>query len=158
MRIELSSPTRIKITWPPYDGATETEIRRRLAAVPGVEAGHGRMAWCPVIQLARLMELYPKASFEYAAIAKADTLGRRFYDMLVSFHVDLRIDASGAVCAVCGENVSPLIEQLVSERSHALRPFAEAAVVQPVLIEVPQLVAEVHYPRRKSRAKKEKAK
>lgn len=61
MNIELSSPTHLRITWPLFDAAIEAEIRRRLATVPGIEAGYGRMASAPVIQLARLMDLFPKS-------------------------------------------------------------------------------------------------
>lgn len=164
VKIELSSRTHLRISWPIYDAplddrAIDAEIRRRLATVPGIEAGHGRVAWAPVIQLARLIELFPKSSIGYEAWREFDGVAQRFHGMFDTLHLDLEIDASGAVCAVSGENVSPLIEQLVSERSHALKPFVVEAMkrpVSPVRREV-QPVAMVQYPKRR-RAKSQRKK
>jgi len=121
MNIELATPTHIKITWSYYDAPTEAEIVRRLSTVPGIE-GHGRRYYAPAVQVYRLVELFPKASFQYEALTAADGLGRAFYEQLVHFGIELIFDESGAVCAA-GKGVSPLIQQLVDERAHALRQF-----------------------------------
>jgi len=136
MNIELSTPTHIKITWPAYDATIEAEIVNRLGTVPGIE-GHGRRYYAPAVQVYRLMELFPKAAFQYDALSAADGLARTFWDMLVHFGIELIFDESGAVCAV-GAGVSPLIQQLVTERSHALRQFVgdkrhkAAVMVEPL--------------------------
>lgn len=165
MQITLGTRTHLKITWPLYDAAIESQIRERLATVPGIEAGHGRIAWAPVIQLARLTEIFPKASLDYAAIQESSRVAHTFWDSMVLLGIIFRIDASGAVY-VDQESNSPVIEQLVAERSHAIKPFVEEAMKHPVPIlrgPLPQIpparqVEEVRYPRRKSRAKKEKVK
>lgn len=154
MKIELSSPTHLRITWPIYSSEIDQEIRRRLSTVPGIEAGRGRAASAPVIQLARLMDLFPKSAIGYAALSHADTLGRRFYDSLVCLHIALKIDASGAVCAV-GDNVSPLIEQLVAERSHALKPFVTDPPARSI-VQQPEQPSTAHLYSKPRRAKKER--
>lgn len=158
MNITLSSPTHLRITWPVYDSAIDHEIRRRLSTVPGIEAGRGRVAWAPVIQLQRLMEMFPKASYEYAAIAKADHAARCFWDAMVRMGVIFKIDPMGAVY-VDSESNSPVVEQLVADRSHALRPFVLESVTKvhggndksSQQRELP--VVEVRYPKRR-RAKR----
>lgn len=122
MKITLSSPTHLRIEWPLHSSAIEAEIRRRLNTVPGIEAGYGRVASAPVIQLARLIDLFPKASFDYRAMQESDRLAERFWRNLVSMGIELAFDEFEAVCGV-SENVSPLLQQLIHERSHALRPF-----------------------------------
>lgn len=135
MKVELSSPTLLKISWPLYDSAIDSEIRQRLATVPGVEVGRGRCCWAPAIQLWRLAELFPKASFDYAAMQAADRTGQTFYNSMVSMGVIFRIDPMLGVC-VASEGCSPVIEQLVAERSHALKPFVEEAMKHSVPIVV----------------------
>lgn len=136
MNIELATTTHVKITWSYYDAPTEAEIIKRLGTVPGSE-GHGRRYYTPTIQVYRLMELFPKASFQYEALAAADVLAQTFHEQLVHFDLELISDESGAVCAV-GAGVSPLIQQLVTERSHALRQFVgdkrhkAAVMVEPL--------------------------
>ena len=129
MNIELSDAKTVRITWPAYDATTEAEIIRRLGTVPGAE-GMGRRWYAPAIQVARLMELFPKASYGYAALKVSDGLARAFFASLVYLGIELQIDASGAICAV-GEGVSPLIQQLVDERAHALRPLVLADQARP---------------------------
>ena len=162
MRIELSSPTHLRLSWPVYSSEIESEIKRRLNTVPGIEAGHGRVAWCPVIQLARLLDLFPKGSFDYRAIQEADKIAQRFYQSLVSMGVQFGFDEFGDPMAV-GDNVSPLLQQLIHDRRHALKPFVEEAMKHPVpmlqgpLPEIsvgPGTLVMVDYPRRKSRAKR----
>jgi len=121
MNIELATPATVKITWSFYDAPTESEIVRRLSTVPGSE-GYGRRYYAPTIQIYRLMELFPKASFQYEALAAADGIAQAFYEQLIHFGLDLVFDKSGAVCAI-GDGVSPLVQQLVDERHHALRQF-----------------------------------
>lgn len=136
MIIELATPTHIKVTWPAYDAAIEAEIVNRLKGVPGIE-GHGRRYYAPVVQVYRCMELFPKAAFQYEALSAADGLARTFWAMLVHFGLELIFNESGAVCAV-GAGVSPLIQQLVDERAHALRQFVgdkrhkAAVMVEPL--------------------------
>jgi hypothetical protein len=130
MKIELAHVAlkSVKITWPRYDPATEAQIVERLKTVPGCD-GLGRCYLAPVIQVARLMELFPKASFDYEALRAADGTARAFYKMCVRFGIHLTIGDSGAVCTV-GEKVSPLIQKLITDREHALRPLVlEAAEI-----------------------------
>lgn len=119
MKIELSNPTTVKITWVYNDAATEAEIVRRLHTVPGIE-GRGRCFWANAVHTARLMELFGRASFDYAAIAAGDRLGHAFYAMLVRFDLDLVTGPENGLVAV-GDGVSPLIQSLVDERAPALR-------------------------------------
>lgn len=128
MKIELAhvTPKAVKITWPRYEPATEAQIIERLKTVPGCD-GLGHCYLAPVIQVARLMELFPKASFDYEALQAADNTARAFYDMCVRFGIHLTIGDSGAVCAV-SENVSPLMQKLITEREHALRPLVREAM------------------------------
>lgn len=167
MQITLSSPTHLRIVWPLLDDQIEAEVKRRLATVPGIEAGRGREAWAPVIQLQRIMELYPKASFDYAAIQRADGLAATYYAMLVRLGIMLGFDEQDDVCGV-GENVSPLVQELIRDRSHALRPFVEEAMKHPApfvlrgpLPEIPVAagtLTEVQYPKRKSGTRKRRTK
>lgn len=134
MNIELVNtlPWQLKVTWPDYGVSINSAVIDRLRVVPGAEPGRGRLYWCPLLQLARLIELFPKASYDYAALQAADHAARTFYESAIGMGIALIIDASGAVCAV-GENVSPLVERIVSERSHALKPFVVEAVAVPKL-------------------------
>lgn len=157
MQITLSSPAMLKVTWPLYDPAIDQEIRRRLATVPGIEAGRGREAWAPVIQLARLMLLFPKSSIDYRAVQEADCLARRFYESLVTMRVQLGFDEFEDVMGI-SDNVSPLLQQLIHERRHALKPF----VVDPQPMPLPQIprpvqpAIDVQYPKPKRRRAKRK--
>jgi hypothetical protein len=129
MNITLTNPTTARITWPSYDFATEAEIARRLKTVPGM-TGTGQRWYVSVIQVARLMELFPRASFDYAAIRASDGLARTFCQSMALMGVELSIDDSGAVCAA-GENVTPVLCNLVAERAHALKPLVAAGLGKP---------------------------
>jgi hypothetical protein len=92
------------------------------------------------------MVLFPRASFQYAALCAADIAARAFFDSLVAAGVKLVIDGDN-VRAV-GENVSPLVEQLVNDRSPALMSFVllemerrrvEPRAVEPKAMEDPRL-------------------
>lgn len=156
MQIVLSSPTHLKITWPLYSSEIDQQIRERLNTVPGIEAGHGRVAWAPVIQFARLVDLFPKAEFDYRCFQESDRVARAFWSSMMTMHVELAIDASGAVFAV--SEVSDDVQQLIRDRSPALKPFVEEAMNNPVPIlarRATEPVAEVQYPRRR-KAKKQR--
>lgn len=116
------SPQLVRITWEPYDPKIETAIVERLKTVPGTE-GTGRRWYAPAIQMDRLMVLFPMASYQYAALCAADKAARNFYDSLIGTGVRLVIDGD-KVKATTG-NVSPLLAQLVDERSPALKSFVE---------------------------------
>jgi hypothetical protein len=122
MKIELAtrSTDTLKITWPAYPADMEAEIVRRLNTVPGIEGKSPRYT-APAIQCERLMQLFPKASFDYSALQAADRIARAFLDSLNSTGVHLVID--GDKVRAIGDNVSPLIEQLVNDRSPALMSF-----------------------------------
>lgn len=130
MKITFSTPTLLKVEWPLYDSAIDGEIRRRLSTVPGIEAGRGRSCYAPMIQLARLMLYFPKASYEYRAMQEADTLARRFFDSLVTLGISFDWDEFDDPMAV-GDNVSPLIRLLVHDRRHALKPLLMEAMANP---------------------------
>lgn len=154
MKIELATPTLLKISWPLYPSEIHQEIVRRLSTVPGMEAGRGRCCYAPMIQLARLSELFPKASFDYRAMQESDTLARRFFDSMTSMGVCFDWDEFDDVMAV-GDNVSPVLQKLVHDRRHALKPLvieAQTLPKPPVRREV-QAIAEVNYPKRKRKAK-----
>lgn len=126
---------QIRAIWPHYDRPTHDEIIRRLKTISGAEFDKdGACWWVPLAQADRMIELFPKASFDYDVIchAEAAKTGRiqAFFAMLVHFNVKLEINASGAICAV-GESVSPLIQELVDERADALRPLILAAKGKP---------------------------
>jgi len=129
MKIELAEQNQVKITWPTYDANTEAQISERLNIVPGIN-GYGRRRFAHVIFVPLLMELFPKASYDYDALRVSDRLAQAFYNMCARFDLELTFDESGAVCAV-GEGASPLIRQLISEREHALRPFVAEAMEKP---------------------------
>jgi hypothetical protein len=129
MNIELASASTIKITWPYYDSAIEAEIVQRLNTVPGIE-GRPRRYYAPVIQLPRLMNLFPKASFDYAAMVAADNAAQAFYNMLVRFDLHLEIGPENGLILV-GDSASPAIQQLVDERAPALRPLVLDALNNP---------------------------
>lgn len=159
MNIFYSNPTTLRIEFPAYDATTTTELMRRLNTVPGIE-GRGRRYYAPMIQLARLMELFWRASFDYRAMAAADLVARIFYTSSVRMGIEFAIDASGAVCAL-GENVSPVVEQLVADRSHALKPLlieAQALPKQEPVRRELQAVASVVYPKRKAGTRKRRGK
>lgn len=120
MNIELVDGNLLKITWALYSPEIDAEIIRRLQSVPGVEIS-ARRCYAPVIQCERLMQLFSRASFAYEALCAADKAARDFFDSLVGTGVKLVIDGD-AVRAV-GDNVSPLIAQLVNDRSPALMSF-----------------------------------
>ena len=84
MQVELASgvPPQLRITWPAYDPPTEAAILERLKTVPGAE-GAGRRWYVPAIQMERLMILFPKASYQYAALCAADKAARDFFDSLI---------------------------------------------------------------------------
>ena len=154
MQIALSSPTTLRITWPLYPAQTEAELQRRLATVPGLQRGRGRMAYAPIIQLQRLMTLYPLASYQYEAIAAADDLAKSCYQQLAKSGITLRLNDAGDV-EVTGDT-STEIQQYVTDRSHALRPFVKEQMEQGTLVEVAAGVADVVYPRRKTGSRKRK--
>jgi hypothetical protein len=116
------SPTLLRITWEPYDPKTEAAIHERLQTVPGIN-GAGRHWYCPAIQMERLMVLFPRASFQYAAYCAADKAARDFFESLRSTGVKLVID--GDKVKATGDNVSPLVAQLVDDRSPALLSFVQ---------------------------------
>src|SRR5690606_22017165 len=130
MKIELAELNQVKITWPAYDATTEAQISERLSMVPGI-SGFGRRRYAHVIFVPLLMELFPKASYDYDALRVSDRLAQAFYNMCVRFDLELTFDESGAIIAV-GEGASPLIQQMISEREHALRPFVAEALRHPL--------------------------
>lgn len=160
MKIELVNKTTVKISWSQYDPATESEIARRLQTVPGI-VGQGRRFYAPLVQVARLIELFSRASFDYRAIQEADNLAWRFYESLTRMGIKLELDESGYPVAV-GENVSPLVAQLVAERSHALKPFVQGAMyvdkIKTLLSAPPPVSIPNLYPRVTKRRAKRKAK
>lgn len=65
------------------------------------------------------MELFGSASYDYSAMQAADRIARYFYESMIFMGIGLSLNDAGNVEAF--GNTSPLIEQLVSDRSHALR-------------------------------------
>lgn len=127
MNIELASASQnlLKITWALYSADIEAEIVRRLETVPGIE-GRPRRYYAPVIQCERLMQLFSHASFAYEAMCAADKAARDFFDSLIGTGVKLVID--GDKVKAIGDNVSPLLAQLVDDRSPALMSLVQLEV------------------------------
>lgn len=125
MEITLASgsPQLLRVTWDPYpDPAIESGILDRLRTIPHIE-GAGRRWYAPAIQMERLMVLFPKASYQYAAYCAADKAARNFYESMVHGGVEFVIE-DGKVKAI-SDNISPLVAQLIEERALALKSFVE---------------------------------
>lgn len=124
MNIELAKPAHLRVSWPRYDRATHDEIVRRLHSVGATFDNVHCCWWVHVAQADRLLDLFPRASFDYGAICAAcDAQAQRtrtFFASLARLGVEFAIDASGAVYGV-GENVSPVLQQCIKERSASLR-------------------------------------
>lgn len=128
MNITLASgsPTLLRITWDEnYSPDIEAEIVKRLQTIPGIN-GAGRRWYCPAIQMERIMILFKRASYQYAAYAAADKAARDFFDSLIGTGVKLVID--GDKVKAIGDNVSPLLAQLVDDRSPALMSLVQLEV------------------------------
>jgi hypothetical protein len=130
MIIELATHN-YQITWPRYPKPTHQEIVNRLKTISGAEFDKLRLCWwVPVAQGAKLLELFPKASYSVDAICAAvdaeSERGRWFYESLRLMGIELRIVESGAIVAT-GEGVSALIQTLIDERTAALLPLVQQA-------------------------------
>lgn len=139
MNITQATTTQLKVTWPRYPRQTHQEIVRRLKLIRGAEFDKQGACWyVPTIQGDRLMDAFPKASYDVEALwACTDAPGRRaatFHASLRQMGVGFEINDSGAIAAV-GDGVSPLVQTLVDERNEALRPLVLAQEAQsPVVV------------------------
>lgn len=103
------------------------EINARLKLIDGATWDKEARCWfVPLQQGDKLIETFPKASYSYEALCACwDAEKRRtatFADNLARWGIQLVIDDSGAIVAV-GDNVSPLLQDMVRERSEALRAW-----------------------------------
>lgn len=131
MNIELAKPSHLRVTWPRYPREVHEEILRRLHSVGATFDNVHCCWWVHVAQADRLMDLFPKAAYDYGAICAAcdaqAARARVFYKNLCALGVELTVDASGTVHGV-GENISPVLQQCIEERSAGLR----ALLAEPV--------------------------
>lgn len=145
MNITQISPTQLKVEWPRYPRATHQEIIRRLKLISGAEFNsEGKCWYVPTLQGDKLMDNFPKASYDVAALwACTDAPSRRvacFYDSLRHLGVGFEIVESGAIVGV-GDSISPLVQTLIDERAEALRPLvlAQEAKTPVTVVEVAPL-------------------
>lgn len=141
MKIESASPSQLKVTWPRLPKPTHDEVIRRLKLINGAEFDRAEKCWwVPATQGDKLMDAFPRASFDVDAIwlCTDAAAGRAvaFYDALVALGVKFEIAANGAISAV-GEGVSPLIQQLVAERATALLPLVTRDLGKPRRVDTP---------------------
>jgi hypothetical protein len=110
---------RIKATWPRYDRATHDEIIRRLKSIGAEFDCEQSCWWIDPLKADKLLELFWNASFDYAVICAAtdaqESRDGAFCKFLASHAIELRYDAQGG-CTAVGRGVSPLLQQVVSER------------------------------------------
>jgi hypothetical protein len=123
MNIQLIDGQLI-VTWMRTSKAVHDEILERMKCIRGAEFNKaaGRCWSLPVEQADRLFLAFPKASYDYDAIcAVVDAQKRRiaiFGQNLLDTGVKLVV-VDGRIIAQ-GEGVSPLLQQLVDERSEDL--------------------------------------
>lgn len=103
------------------------QLVERIKQVSGATWDKEARCWfVPLQQGDKLIETFPKASYSYEALCACwDAEKRRtatFADNLARWGIQLVIDDSGAIVAV-GDNVSPLLQDMVRERSEALRAW-----------------------------------
>lgn len=127
MNITQISPTQLKVAWPRLSRSVHQEIIRRIKLISGAEFSKQDECWyVPTLQGDKLMDNFPKASFDVASLwACTDAPGRRvacFYDSLRQLGVGFEIVESGAIVGV-GDSISPLVQTLIDERAEALRPL-----------------------------------
>jgi hypothetical protein len=106
------------------------------------------------------MELFWRASFDYQALKVADAIAKDFYEGML--HVGIGFEIAGDGVVAVGDYISPLIEQLVAERAHALRATVLAAPSKPPrlpLLRGLDALPPISYPQRRTkRTKKRKGK
>lgn len=127
MLIELARHN-FHITWPLCSKVTHQEIVRRLKTISGATFDRAEKCWwIPLAQGARLLEQFPRASYSvdamWAATDAESDRARRFYESLRLMGIRLHIE--GEVIVAVGEGVSPLLQELVTERAPALRMLVE---------------------------------
>lgn len=132
MNIQLTDGQLI-ITWERTSATVHSEILDRLKRIKGAEFNKAAGCWSiPVEQADRLFLAFPKASYDYDAIcAVVDAQERRiaiFGQNLLDTGVKL-IVVDGRVIAQ-GTGVSPLLQQLVDERSDDLRVWLQTQDVR----------------------------
>lgn len=121
---------RIRATWPRYSLSIHNQIIERLRSIGAEFDSEGKCWWVKPTKADALLELFPGASFDYDVICAATDAGQRrneaFCKFLASAGVELRCDDSGGVVAV-GENVSPLLAEIVAQRFGKPEPKLEQA-------------------------------
>lgn len=127
MNIQLIDGQLI-VTWMRTSKDIHDEIVNRLTCIRGAEFNKAAGCWSlPVAQADRLVLAFPKASYDYDAIcAVVDAEQRRiavFGQNLLDTGVKLVV-VDGRVIAQ-GTGVSPLLQQLVDERSDDLRVWLQ---------------------------------
>lgn len=130
------------------DAPYHPEIVNRLRQCGGEFDKATKFWWVDAAQGDKLLDLLPKASYSYDALCACwDAQEARivnFAQSLIRMGVQLVLDGCGSVVAV-GEAVSPLLQQLVAERSDDLREWVDIA--QPVVTVTDADVAQVEVTR-----------
>lgn len=128
--ITLETQSTLRIEWSECPRPIFDEIVRRIKTIPGAAFDGEEKVWhVPATTLYTTLSLFTQATVAYECFQAADAARMRaaaqFAALLARSGARLEIDASGVVCAV-GECVSPLVNELVAERSDVLRGFAVA--------------------------------
>lgn len=131
--------------------AYHAEIVARCKLIGGATWDKEQRCWyVPLQQADKVARMFPKAAYDFDAIgAVLDAEKQRtatFAAGLIRMGVRLRIDASGAVCAV-GDGVSPVLADMVAQRSDDLRAWVDIAM--PVVTVTDDDVARNATPREK---------
>lgn len=136
MNIQLTDGQLI-ITWERTSATVHGEILDRLKRIRGAEFNKAAGCWSlPVAQADRLFLAFPQASYDYDAICAAVEARRRHIHNFASSLLagGVRLEQRSDRVIATGENVSPLIQQLVDERAAELAEWLaeqQSAAAQP---------------------------
>lgn len=127
----------LRISWEQEPRWRHDDYCAALREISGVRYDPNIRSWlCPLRNADRILEAFPHASYDYDAICAAVDARRRHIHNFASsllaggIRLEQRIDGVIAV----GENVSPLIQQLVDEREAELAEWLaeqQSAAAQP---------------------------
>jgi hypothetical protein len=128
MQVEMREH-RLRVSWPRCDRSAHDAIVERLKCIKAARFDKEQGCWfIPVSEADRLMDAFPKASYDYDAICaaverqqqRAAIFGRSLLGMGIKFvAVDDRVIAQGA-------GASPLLQKLIDERNGGLLAWLQA--------------------------------
>jgi hypothetical protein len=120
------SNSLLALSWKYASAAEHAQCVAAAKTIPGATFSAADRCWyVPAKQADRLYAAFPLASYDYDAIcAVVDAQQRRvhnFANFLVSHGVALEVHGDTVVAH--GDNVSPLVQKLVAERSAEIRAW-----------------------------------